>query len=351
LITTLVDDKVYAKIQAINELYNTGYYGKPIEKKSKLELTLIEAAYLLYRNKIDIELDNKQLSFKEFFIIASTRMKYFELKYIVYRDLRERGFFVQPSVTGFRLYPRGSHPGKGAANRFIEVHTERIGLPLKSLLKSIIVAKNVRKEMILAIVDEESDITYYDAKMARLKEGGRKFPNINANASLLEDRVIVWDSELKDALHEYFYGKPLDEERLQLSLIESGYLLEQGVINIQSDNGDKKMDFNEFAKKSSEIEPEFFRKYAVYKDLRNKGCVPKTGFKFGTHFRVYGQIDSVSQIPHSEYLIHAIPSDFIFALPVMSRAIRLAGSVRKRMIFAIPLDEKIEYIDIGRIKM
>jgi tRNA-intron endonuclease len=38
-------------------------------------------------------------------------------------------------------------------------------------------------------------------------------------------------------------------------------------------------------------------------------------------------------------------------LPVMSRAIRLANSVRKRMLYAIEEREQMMYLDIGRIKM
>jgi len=40
-----------------------------------------------------------------------------------------------------------------------------------------------------------------------------------------------------------------------------------------------------FSKTASRIESDFMIKYAVYETLRNNGIVPKTGFKFGTHFR------------------------------------------------------------------
>ena len=47
-------------------------------------------------------------------------------------------------------------------------------------------------------------------------------------ATLLEDRVVLWDAAASRRLHEHgFYGKPVGE-RLQLSLVESAYLLEKG---------------------------------------------------------------------------------------------------------------------------
>jgi tRNA-intron endonuclease len=41
----------------------------------------------------------------------------------------------------------------------------------------------------------------------------------------------------------------------------------------------------------------------------------------------------------------------VFNLPQLSRAIRLAHSVRKQMVFAWQRGEDIMYLEIGRIKM
>jgi len=352
LIGRLVKDRVLTGKQAINELYNTGYYGRP--KGDTLELTLIEAAYLLYKKKLDIEFNSRVLGFEEFFTEASRMQQYFELKYIVYKDLRERGFYVQPSVTDFRVYPRGGHPGKTPARSFVYVRSERIPMPLPDLFTSLNAADNVHKQMVLAIVDEESDLTYYEVKKVNLKG---TMPAISSQgdlirATLLEDRVIVWDAASSQHLHQDgFYGKPLDDERLQLSLVESAYLMERGIINIgSSDTGDL-LDIDGFSVVASSIEPDFLRKYKAYANLRDSGLVPKTGFKFGTHFRVYSQVSLTGKMPHSEYLIHAIPWDHVFMLPVMSRAVRLANSVRKRMLYAVEDRGTIAYVDIGRIKM
>ncbi|WP_135605217.1 tRNA-intron lyase [Methanococcoides sp. NM1] len=347
----IIKDRVLVEKKAINELYNTGYYGRP--KDNGLELTLIEAAYLAYRGKIKVENEGKVLDFAGLFKTASTLQPAFELKYIVYKDIRERGFYVQPGVTDFRVYPRGSHPGKGAAKQFVYVRSERIPMPLKDLLRSLNAAENVRKQMILAIVDEESDITFYEVKRPRIKGGmgDTLYPDITADATFLEDRVIIWDEDASTTLFENgFYGKPLDKQRLQLSLVESRYLMQNNVINIM-DRQDNALDSESFTEIASKIEPEFLLKSSVYTDLREKGVVPKTGFKFGSHFRVYAQVESPAKIPHSEYLVHSIPSDHEFALPLMSRAIRLANSVRKSMLYAIPTEAGIDYIDIGRVKM
>jgi tRNA-intron endonuclease len=142
----------------------------------------------------------------------------------------------------------------------------------------------------------------------------------------------------------------LDSERLQLSLVESLYLFSGGVITVRDRKG-KVFSFDEFTEKASKIESSFLRKYSAYKSLRDSGHVVKTGFKFGTNFRVYRKVESIEKIPHSEYLVNAIPADFEFRLPVMSGAVRLANSVRKTMLFAVEKGEEVEYLDISRTKM
>lgn len=348
----LIKDRVFADKQAVNELYNTGYYGRP--KNNGLEMTLIEAAYLLYKKKLEIWTNGRILGFEEFFTEASKMQQNFDLKYIVYKDLRERGFYVQPGVTDFRVYPRGGHPGKTPAKSFIYVRSERIPMPLTDLMVSLNAADNVHKQMILAIVDEESDLTYYEVKKTSIKGSMPATPVSSepARTTILEDRVIVWERSASEYLHKTgFYGKPLDDERLQLSLVESAYLMEHGHIDILNSETGASLMLEDFITLAASIEPDFQRKYKVYADIREKGLVPKTGFKFGTHFRVYSLFDLTEKMPHSEYLIHAIPVAHVFILPVMSRAVRLANSVRKRMLYAVEEKGLISYIDIGRIKM
>ncbi|APH39186.1 tRNA-intron lyase [Methanohalophilus halophilus] len=350
MIGKLKEDRVVAGKEAIEEIYETSYYGRP--KNDNLILTLVEAAHLLYREKLEIEKEGESLGFEEYFKNASLLNPYFELKYIVYKDLRERGFYVQPGVADFRVYPRGGKPGKSSSRSYVYVHSERVALPLSVLLKNLESAGNVRKQLIIAVVDEESDITYYEVQESDPTGNMEQlYPSLQTPATMLEDRVIVWDGEASGKLYENgFYGKPLDQKRLQLSLVEGAFLLKNNIIEVTTRKDDNKLNFDEFCKRAAHIEPLFQRKYRVYEDLRTRKLVPKTGFKFGTHFRVYSEVKSASKIPHSEYLAHSIGTQHEFSLPVMSRAIRLANSVRKKMLFAIEADE-IRHIDITRVKM
>jgi tRNA-intron endonuclease len=346
----LQGDRVIFGAEAVPELYETLYYGRL--KGDKLELALVEAAYLLDREKISVISDGKQLGFRELFILASQAQELFELKYIVYRDLRERGYFVQPGVIDFRVFPRGGRPNVTPSKYFVHVISERKPLPLADIVGNLQAALNVRKEMVLAIVDEESDITYYGVKTSTLK-GQMSLPDIAPvpeGATLLEDRVVIWDRGLSETLHTRgFYGNPLDEQRLQLSLVESAYLIMRNKLEV-ADRSGAAMTLDAFVARALAFEPEFERKLAVYADLRDKGLVAKTGFKFGSSFRVYEQVESIEKIPHSRYLVDAHSPDYVFNLQGLSRSVRLANSVRKEMVFAYDRDG-IRYFSLGRIKL
>ena len=345
----LIDNVVIVDKQGIEELYNKSFYGRP--RDNFLELSLPESAYLIYVKKIKVESEGSELDFKQFFIRASNIIKNFELFYIVYKDLRERGYYIQPSVTGFRVYPRGGHPGKTPAEFFVLVTSERIPLPLSNLVNHLDTSENLKKRLVLAIVDEESDITFYEVRKTTPSGSWRsKFDAQLGIAGLLEDRCMVWERNVSNLLNnEGFFGKPMDEGHLQLSLVESGYLSNIGILDIESREGEK-LDFIEFSNIASKIESDFMIKYKVYEKLRNNGLVPKTGFKFGTHFRVYRSFETISGISHSEYLVHAIEHDHIFSLQRLSRAVRLANSVRKEMIYAI-VNSEIDFIVVGRMRL
>lgn len=345
-------DNVKLEIAGKEILYDTSFFGQP--RDDHLELALIEAAYLIYKGRINVTMDFTGLDFENFMCEASHRAANFEVKYIVYKDLRERGYFIKPGAADFRIYPRGGRPGKTPSRYFVCVLSERHPLPLPDILPQIEAAVSVKKEMVMAVVDEESDITFYGLNLCLMK-GSMDYaaPSDPAvRATFLDDRVVVWDGEASGQLHnKYFYGKPLDQERLQLSLIEAAYLQEKNFIVLGETSSSDLLSPEEFANRAVEVEKDFPKKLAVYRNLRDSGMVVKTGYKFGTHFRVYTKVDRSEGMRHSEFLVQAIDHNHIFNLPQLSGAVRLAHSVKKRMVFAWQAREDIKYLEITRIKM
>jgi tRNA-intron endonuclease len=346
-------------------------YGR---KKGKIELSLEEAAFLLETGKIQIKDEaGKELNLEGFLEHALDVSPKFALRYLIYSDLKERGYAVQPGGVDFWLYPRGAKPGEKPARHFIRIFSESDFLSLNDLAALLISARNMRKEPIIAVVDEESDITYYEVQEATFESvepekdrGGSK--KRKAKTTLLGDRVILWDADLAENLYRNdFYGKLTKEKRLLLSLVEAAYLMKKGLLEVEvreqkSDlekapslkpqtSNLKPVNFERFVEYANAVESDFMGKYVVYEDLRGKGLVVKTGFKFGSHFRVY----KTKQQKHSSYLIHVLPEEHVFSMQELSRAVRLAHGVKKRMIFSFKEKEGaksiIRYVDIGRMKL
>jgi tRNA-intron endonuclease len=170
---------------------------------------------------------------------------------------------------------------------------------------------------------------------------------------LIEHRVAVFEkSDEIDDLLESGYGKWLDD-KWELALVEAMYLMNREKLEITKNK--KKMSKEAFLKYCKKNERNFHARLIVYTDLRERGFLVKTGFKFGCDFRVYGRGVKIKKgakaaHEHSRWVVHAIPEEFTCSFPELSRAVRLAQNIRTEMIWAIVDSESdVTYYSIKRI--
>jgi len=177
---------------------------------------------------------------------------------------------------------------------------------------------------------------------------------------LIESRVIIWDTESVSLYDESGYGKPLPEEnpdRLELEMLEAAYLVEKGRLKVVKKDGSKKkkLEFKDLMEIGTKVVSEFHPQYVVYRDLRERGYLAKTGFKFGAHFRVYERGVKLKRGPkaaheHTKWVVHAVAEESAFSLPELSRAVRLAHNIRATFIWAVVDKESdVTYYHIQRI--
>ncbi|RLF46905.1 MAG: tRNA-intron lyase [Thermoplasmata archaeon] len=324
---------IISNVKAANRIYNKGCFG---EFDGKLKLNLIETCYLLEKERIKAEIKGKEVNLKKFMEYALQFIPDFEIKYLVYRDLRERGYIVKVSKD-FLLYERGKRP-PAKPSYIVKAISERADFEIKEIDEFIEESKN---KLILGIVDEEGDLTYYIAKHFRMR-GNFSEGEYEGNIYLLNDRCVVWDENLMEMLKEEFVGKNLGKY-MQLSLMEAAYVAKRGAKIIK--NG-RKMGMKRFLQHAKKIQPDIEKRLAAYEDLRKAKLLPKTGFKFGSHFRVY---DKNPEESHAPYLIHVVESNYKATWAEISRAVRLAHSVKKEMVFCMVDGEAIKYIRLKRI--
>ncbi|WP_309491845.1 tRNA-intron lyase [Candidatus Hecatella orcuttiae] len=166
-------------------------------------------------------------------------------------------------------------------------------------------------------------------------------PGKKITAQLIENRLIVWEPGLGSQLYKLgYYGKPLGIAKpktfefqvpLLLDLMEGLYLQEKGLIQV-FENG-KRINRRELARMAGETHRDFQLKYMVYRDLRENGLIVQPGIKFGCDFAVYQQGPGID---HAPFLIQVKkPQEDIDAVEIV-RAGRLATTVRKRFIIAVP---------------
>ena len=160
-------------------------------------------------------------------------------------------------------------------------------------------------------------------------------------AELVESRVIVWDCKAGSYLYKKgFYGKPVGirkpkipefDRPLELSLMETAYLIEKGDIILREFKTKKPLSLEEFIKIANKFYDRFNEKYIVYKDLRERGYVVRPGSQFGADFAVY---EHGPGIDHSPFLVHVLPRNYQIPPIEMVRAGRLATTVRKKFVIA-----------------
>jgi len=316
-------------------LYEQGGYGRP--ERGRLRLGPHEALYLVHRAKIEVT----GHSFDSLLSLFS-RERHFLRTFLVYRDLRERGYAVQSGPHDFRVYRRGERPGSGESLYLVRVLSERDLINFEDLSREVITSSNMRKQYVLAVVDDEDEITYYEVRTQILKGETPSPPPPQCEGEQLGSGAVLRDPP--EELEKAWFGKHLDPSRTLLSAVEACYLAMSGVLQLI--RGGQPVTAEDYGAAASALDPEFHEKVRVYGDLRSRGYIPKTGYKFGHHFRVYRR-----EKTHSEMLVQAIGKGVTIPMNIIARSVRLAHSVKKKMLFACIYAESIQYIEFGRVKL
>jgi len=337
----LINDKIIIdKPKDVGRLYNKSHFGEPLPG-NKLELDLLEGVFLLEEGKIKIHCNKIDVNFDELVKIAVQDITNFEIKYLAFKDLRNRGHTI-------KLYKEDKKINfYEFKNKYlVTTFSERDFLDIDETKKLLISIKRDNKELWFAIVDEEGDLTYYKVSLLDIKGENKEYAYDKVQGLLLKNRVVIFDKKVSKDLHEKeFYGKPFGEG-LQISLVEAMYLFEKGIIDIKTEDS-KKITKEKLEQIIIKLQPDFCSRLAVFKELKKRGLIVKTGFKFGAHFRVY---TSKPDDTHAEYLIHVVEKGFRSTWAEVSRAVRLAHSVNKEIVFARVDTDKIDFIDFGRLR-
>ena len=164
----LVDGEVrVTERERFGELEESGYGAR---EGKELLLRDYEALYLVYLKKLALEdKAEKPVTFEKLAELAQKRAGDSWTKFVIYRDLRSRGYIVREGFgfgTDLRVYERGDYPKK-PAKYVVFALDEGIEKGMADLQKSVREMAKMGKEAIIAVIERRGEVIYYKVSRAR----------------------------------------------------------------------------------------------------------------------------------------------------------------------------------------
>ena len=165
----LVNNEIFSNEVEARTLFKKSSFGKDVGEK--IELSTYEALYLLEKGRIKVKEKEKDTSTKDLLKKISKKEKRFSEKYIVFKDLRDKGHIPKTGLkfgADFRVYKAGTTPEKAHAEWITFVSKESEKINWQDFASKNRVARSTNKKLLIAIVDEEKEVTYYEVNWMKI---------------------------------------------------------------------------------------------------------------------------------------------------------------------------------------
>ena len=149
-------------------------YGEMVQ--SKLLLKSFESLYLLFTDRLTIFRGKKNIDFDLFLQICKKHEKDILTKFLVYRDLRNRGYTVKDGLSfgsDFKVYDKPFSP-KSPSKFLVFNLNEGKHEKISNLQKKIEQITNIGKEPIIAVVQRQGEIIYYKVSKTDFYQNTKK---------------------------------------------------------------------------------------------------------------------------------------------------------------------------------
>ncbi len=150
-----------AEQSSIDSLSQRGYGA---EENGVFTLSFCEALYLLDKEMLEVRGEKGlKVDFQELLQAYEKTDTNAWVNYLVYRDLRSRGYVVREGFgagTEFRIYDRGAY-GKSTASYLVLGTQEGKPLPVNELTKALRHCQSQKKELVLAVMNRRGETVYY----------------------------------------------------------------------------------------------------------------------------------------------------------------------------------------------
>ncbi len=287
------------------ERLKKNFFGE--EKNGRLYLKPEETLYIMnFMNGVCFYND-KKVEFNEMASVFSLKEPRLFIKFNAYRDWRDRGLIIK------RIYEVGEWKKRKKVN-------------LKKYPSRPLEKTSIKTEA----------VWYPDSLF-----------------SVIEDENIGQELFINYWFGQYGVYRQERGNLLKLNFLETVFLSKHFGLKVKNTKG-KQMSYGEILNEVMKKREYAKRLYEVYEDWRLRGFVVKTGFKFGSHFRIYFPGASPALSPkkkskkewiHSKHVLHVFPKEQKLLVSEWARAVRVAHSVKKTFLLSVPELEEKDYID------
>ena len=179
------------------------------------------------------------------------------------------------------------------------------------------------------------------------EKSAKKAKKVLVKGILGGERVIT---EVSDEAREFYnqsrFGTLTETGKVELSLLEAYYLMEKGKLDVKSEAG-RKVSSETYLRKARKIEPNFWIRYCVFRDMRNRGYIIKTALKFGADFRVYDRGVKPGE-DHAKWIVFPVNEASTLTWHEFSAKNRVAHSTKKRLLMAVvDAENDVTYYEIA----
>ena len=161
-------------VSAGGDFKNLTSRGYGTVENKKLVLSYYEALFLQSKGMIEVveEKARKALGFQELLHQFKLVDENAWVKYLIYRDLRSRGYVVREGFglgIDFRVYERGEY-GKATATSLVLGIQEGKPISVKELARVLRHVQSLKKKLVLAVVNRRGEIVYYTLSKLTMKK-------------------------------------------------------------------------------------------------------------------------------------------------------------------------------------
>lgn len=265
-----------------------------------------------------------------------------------YGDKKKGILSLKPEEVLYLMDIRNGRCNDEAGNSFNFNDLAMLYIKTPKLLARYMTYKDWRDKGLILRNADEAEGNYGMSVIKKYKNGRLEIGRFSVSGAFFpDDMLTIIDDEIagKELYEKYWLGqfgtyKAAHRGKVsKLDIYETLFLMNNANLGLRNS------DFKKVWKTATKRIKYFDDMYTVYEDWRKRGYVVKTGFKFGTHFRIYfpgaSPIREGEEWMHSRHVIHVFSRKSKMLISEWARVIRVAHSVKKTFILAIP-GKKIE---------